>query len=477
MAYVELTPLQKNSLPAKTTSLLADDGVSVEVDDQSVFYRGGSLLTKGWVLGPDNAVDSYTEEITVSATDDVTGDGTVTISARAVKADGTNGAAREWPIGTTIKNTYTTGTHDQVIDNFIEHATLITARATKTTAAMSVYVDAAATGAGDGTSWTDAFTTIQAAIDSLSTVLEHAVTVYIRKGASAYAGASVAQLIGKGSLVFAGEYYWNGQCATATDGASTTKFNTIAHTDGANIEVGDHVLVTYSTGGAGAYNYYILSTVKAVTDEGSNIHQIELNNAADWGNIGAGSYYTIVKTEISGGIGATNSTGWSLRGVYANYMYITRSEISDITCVIFDGAASQAIRADYNSIISGISSSYIGGANHAVMSRYLSFIYINPPQSAATACVIAQTSGAYPALYTLFSYIYCRGSIIKGTATGYGVQSTHGSTVWVSACTITTGTGTGIIAQDNSVVIRTTVTNSATTPLNPASSTANPVII
>lgn len=118
MAYVALTPLQKNSVPALTTSLLSAVGTEVEVDDQSRFYRGGSLLTKGWVLGPDNATDSYTEEVTVSATDDVTGAGTVTISARAVKADGTNGAAREWPIGTTIKNTYTTSVHDQVIDNF-----------------------------------------------------------------------------------------------------------------------------------------------------------------------------------------------------------------------------------------------------------------------------------------------------------------------------------------------------------------------
>lgn len=118
MVYVALTPLQKNSVPALTTSLLSAVGTEVEVDDQSVFYRNSVLLTKGWVLGPDNATDSYTEEITVSATDDTTGAGTVTISARAVKADGTNGAAREWAIGTTIKNTYTTGVHDQVIDNF-----------------------------------------------------------------------------------------------------------------------------------------------------------------------------------------------------------------------------------------------------------------------------------------------------------------------------------------------------------------------
>ena len=118
MSYAALTPLQKNSLPAKTTSLLAAGGSSVDVDDQSVFYRGGVLITKGWVLGPDNSTISYTEEIEVLATAGTSGPGTVTISARAVKADGTNGAAREWAIGTTIKNTYTTSVHDQVIDNF-----------------------------------------------------------------------------------------------------------------------------------------------------------------------------------------------------------------------------------------------------------------------------------------------------------------------------------------------------------------------
>ena len=120
MAYVELTPLQKNSLPAKTTSLLAAGGSSVDVDDQSVFYRDSVLLTKGWVLGPDNSTESYTEEIEVSATAGTSGAGAVTISARAVKADGTNGVAREWPIDTTIKNTYTTSIHDQIRDNFAD---------------------------------------------------------------------------------------------------------------------------------------------------------------------------------------------------------------------------------------------------------------------------------------------------------------------------------------------------------------------
>ncbi|MFA5379490.1 MAG: hypothetical protein WC455_27280, partial [Dehalococcoidia bacterium] len=314
MAYAELTPLQKNSLPAKTTSLLADDGVSVEVDDQSVFYRGGSLLTKGWVLGPDNAVDSYTEEITVSATDDVTGDGTVTISARAVKADGTNGAAREWPIGTTIKNTYTTSTHDQVIDNFIEHATLITARATKTTAAMSVYVDSAATGTGDGTSWTDAFTTIQAAINSLPVVLEHAVTIYIRKGASAYAeNLTIQQLVGKGSLTIRGEYYWNGACAAAAT-PSTTKFNLTA-ADGAQIATGDVVLINHLYGANGNYTYYTFTTVAGTTDKGSNVWEIEVVDALDSGNIGTDDTYKIIKTCIAGTTVITATKSLSLRGL------------------------------------------------------------------------------------------------------------------------------------------------------------------
>ncbi len=486
MAYAELTPLQKNSLPAKTTSLLADDGVSVEVDDQSVFYRGGSLLTKGWVLGPDNAVDSYTEEITVSATDDVTGAGTVTISARAIKADGTNGAAREWPIGTTIKNTYTTSTHDQVIDNFIEHATLITARATKTTAAMSVYVDSAATGIGDGTSWTDAFTTIQAAINSLPSVLEHAVTIYIRKGATAYAETLIInQLTGKGSVRLRGEYYWTGNCAAATT-PGTTKFKTAAHSNGANIAVDDRVLITSSYGGAGAYNYYVFSTVKSVVDKGSNIYEVELNTAADWGNIGATDYYTIVKTEITGNTTITSTENISLVGLnITGYITVTNSIISALSFLFISSTATAAaLTLTSKSAIATMQNCYVNsdvatrGAVSITGNSYLNANYIDASMGGAgivsTANVFvasALSSTAYGTIMMILggkNTCNIKQSIIKAPAASCGVRADQLSFGYLHYCTIVTGTGTGVLATYNSSVVIINCNNRATTPKNPA---------
>jgi len=54
--------------------------------------------------------------------------------------------------------------------------------AKQTTGDMDIYVDKAATGANDGTSWTDAFTTIQAALDSIPYSVRDNVYVYIRRG-------------------------------------------------------------------------------------------------------------------------------------------------------------------------------------------------------------------------------------------------------------------------------------------------------
>lgn len=51
------------------------------------------------------------------------------------------------------------------------------------TANKDIYVDKAATGAADGTSYADGFTTIQDAVDSMEDVIIHAYTIYIRAGA------------------------------------------------------------------------------------------------------------------------------------------------------------------------------------------------------------------------------------------------------------------------------------------------------
>jgi hypothetical protein len=116
--FAALPTLQKNSLSTTTTTDMTTGSTEVEVTEQAVFYRDGVLLTHGWELGPDNAVEFLTEEVTVSATDSTSGPGTVTFSTRAVKADGSNGPAYAWPADTRIRNAFSTSVMDQIKDNF-----------------------------------------------------------------------------------------------------------------------------------------------------------------------------------------------------------------------------------------------------------------------------------------------------------------------------------------------------------------------
>jgi len=66
--------------------------------------------------------------------------------------------------------------------NAAEDALEFLLRATISAANKTIYVSKEATGAGDGTSWADAFTTIQAAIDSHEDAIIHAYTTRVRHG-------------------------------------------------------------------------------------------------------------------------------------------------------------------------------------------------------------------------------------------------------------------------------------------------------
>jgi hypothetical protein len=475
MAYVELTPLQKNSLPAKTTSLLADDGVSVEVDDQSVFYRGGSLLTKGWVLGPDNAVDSYTEEITVSATDATTGAGTVTISARAIKADGTNGAAREWPIGTTIKNTYSTSTHDQIRDNLIAHATLITARATKTTAAMSVYVDKAATGAGTGVDWDNAFTTIMGAIESLPNIVSTAITIRIRKSDTSYPErVIVPQIAGGGSISIEGEYYWNGNIVEAGT-PSATVFRVTSDT-ASSIAAGDAVFIT------NGHTAALLSTVASTAFVSGTTYEVTINAPtyydATWGNLSSTDYYTITKTVI------IPSGGWSSKAVPLS---VTGLSFDTATSVAFTPQNLTSMTIQYV-IVSGAKAAYnTTNANVFFRSCALNATgagTYNRSFGDGTITFGAYGYDPYACFIRAMSYsinpynkncVNIYNSIVGGGTSETAVYCMYACVVNILNTTILANTTYGIQATRNSLVVQIGgVVNNATTAKVPASGQTTP---
>jgi hypothetical protein len=361
--------------------------------------------------------------------------------------------------------------------------------ATKTVAAMSIYVDKAATGTGDGTSWTNAFTTIQAAITSLPTVLEHAVTIYIRKGTTAYSETlTIQQITGKGSLTIRGEYYWNGQCATATAGASTTKFN-ITASDGLNVAVGDLVLITHAWGGSGAYTYFNYTTVKAVTSIGSNVYQVELDTASDWGNINSTDYYTIVKTYIAGPIDVINSTVAFL-GIYINstsllggFVVSNYSWVS-LACIFI--VCNNSTPLSITTSTCRIQSSYLSETTTAKSCIYCSSLASinsainNASGSGTIVCNSVSTNPNYPAIALMQgSSARLYDMIIKCGASGIAINTGSLSNFYGFWFTILSGTGTGLIATGNSYIEATAayVNNLATTPKSPTTSTDNPVIV
>lgn len=184
--------------------------------------------------------------------------------------------------------------------------------ASSTTAAMSIYVDKAATGTGDGLSWTNAFTTIQAAIDSLPSIIAHTVIIYVRKGSTPYKETvSVQRIVSSGSLTIRGEYYWDAQ---SSSNSTQNKLVKNSSDDFSNVAVGDTVvLMKYNGTYERSYiseSYY--GTITNADNKASGYVTISMYNAA--GDAASnvtpttGWRYLILKTEISGSDNGSTST-------------------------------------------------------------------------------------------------------------------------------------------------------------------------
>jgi hypothetical protein len=332
---------------------------------------------------------------------------------------------------------------------------------------MSVYVDSAATGAADGTSWTDAFTTIQAAIDSLPTVMEHAVTIYVRKGASAYAdNISIQQIVGKGSLTIEGEYYWSGPCAAAASPAT----DVFQVPDTTGIVVGDLVCIVKgntasASGGSGAYQYYNYTTVESV-DSGT---QLTLVDACDWGNIDGNSYYRIVRTAISGTITVANTQAISLIGISTSS---TTNVISNSVCTLSVYFASDTITCDQQSTIT-FTASYVHTSTYSVFIDGGSTVYQGIPGIYGSVSVFTGKPVFYVTGLSRSKIYFC---IMHGIGSGArAVYSIFGSSTGVYYSTIAGPTAAptpiGLDAEFFGSIYVYTYNNLATTPLVPATST------
>ena len=249
---------------SKRTTITADidaAATQVQVADLSVFPVAPNLST---LQSDANVWETclYTEKSAES------GPGYLTITRSGEGHDSSSGGALSWSSGAMISRNPCGLDHDRFKANIEEIAGRLSpvestlsshvgstsnphgvtpaqiGSPTSTTASTTIYVDSAATGVGDGVDWTNAFTTIQAAINSLPAIINHDVTIYIRKGATEYdESITVRRIVGAGSITIRAEYFWYGTNTSSKTGKIDLGSSDFGYADRANIEAGDKVLV------------------------------------------------------------------------------------------------------------------------------------------------------------------------------------------------------------------------------------------
>ena len=190
------------------------------------------------------------------------------------------------------------------------------AAASSTTATQNIYVDSAATGAGTGVDLTNAFTTWQAAFDSLPAIINHNVTI-LGKAGTYSESPSLARIVAGGSVTVRGLYYWSGTCRAASSVATNMFQIALGDShfgDRAQIAAGDKVLLIKWTAGSvetAAPLYSHETTVASVSDA-----EITITDATSAGsNINGDWTYTIVKTSITGSVSVSNMSGVTVAGL------------------------------------------------------------------------------------------------------------------------------------------------------------------
>jgi hypothetical protein len=122
MAYVEMKKLKKNSVSTTITGDLLVGTTTIPVAELAYFRDAdGTLITKGIVLGYNDATEAQSEEITITGASGSSGAGNLTGATRGIKADGSIGQAYAWPSGTRIAVMFSTTIYEIIKDNFIAH--------------------------------------------------------------------------------------------------------------------------------------------------------------------------------------------------------------------------------------------------------------------------------------------------------------------------------------------------------------------
>jgi hypothetical protein len=204
MAFTALAKLKRNSVP----TTIAAPGISaaattIPVTELSRFYDvDGTLITRGIMIGGDNANSILPEEITITGASGTSGAGNLTGATRGLTPDGTIGAACAWPAGTNIAVTLTISLWNIIKDNFGSYRERLTANRT-----YYVRTDGNDSNTGLVNDASGAFLTIQKAYDVVVANLDtsgYAVTIQVGDGTYAAGLSATKPWLGGGLVTIRG---------------------------------------------------------------------------------------------------------------------------------------------------------------------------------------------------------------------------------------------------------------------------------
>ncbi len=460
MTFMTMMPGMVNS-PETTLSAAIDAVVTtIPVYDTSALPTATAALPNMATIG--TGVDAETILYTGKGT------GTLTGVTR-----GYEGIAKAWDANTVVARYFVKEDLDIVQNNLTDLDTRL--KTIMTEATVTFYVDPAATGTGDGLSWTNACTTIQAAVNKIPSVVNHQVKILVRKGATAYNETiSITNPVSQAGLTSSvitleAEYYWKGWNASSKTGKFDVATNDPHYADRAQIAAGDYVfLMKYTT--AGNQNTkpteYLSDTVASVS--GAEV-TLTTNTAKA---LDTSWYYVICKTQIAG----TSS----FNAFYVDGLTIRGFDFSTTATIIVSTLGARYALIDACIFGSGCT----GGAGRAAYFSYLWFTncliknissQTGYQVQAAWGCLVKLTqcaltgSSSYYGLY-LLQPGYGIANYCYFDTHNRAVSATRGSNGEVVGCTISSNSTTGLFADFGSTIYQSGNTNNATTPKNPASS-------
>lgn len=321
------------------------------------------------------------------------------------------------------------------------------AAASSTTAAKTIYVDKAATGTGNGVDWTNAFTSIQSALDSLPDIISDNVNVIVRRGTSAYDETIVVKrAYGGGIVEITSEYYWHGINASSKTGKLDLGSGDYGYANRAQIAVGDRVIIS-----KWASTVYTGAPTAVYTDTVASVSGAEITLTTNTGiSFTTLCTYAISHTEI------TNST----TNAFTNYYdYFT---LSGFTITVSSSGASGVI--NYGAICS------VSWCNVILGNTWCRGFQFSSGLCNANCVGVYGTYSSDIGLYIENSIVTTwLGCVINVTnAASYGIYAINKGEIIVYNLGIKSA-GVGANASNMSLIVLSSVLNGGTTPKSPAS--------